>query len=56
MNSGDETVESEKKRVRELARLLAAEAWNLGANPLKVSVEYEGAIWQVSVRVAVTEG
>jgi len=56
MNSRDETMDSEKKRAQELARLLVAQAWNLGANPLEFAVEYEGAMWQVTVRVSATEG
>lgn len=56
MNSADETVETEKNHVRELAHSLVEEAWNLGANPLELTVEYEGAVWAVSVRVDATEG
>jgi len=56
MNSGDETVETEKNRAQELAHSLVEEAWNLGANPLEFAVEYEVAVWKVSVRVAATEG
>ena len=48
MNSADEIVEAEKTRARELANSLVEEAWDLGANPLELTVEY--------VRVAETEG
>lgn len=56
MNSGDETVETEGNHVRDLVHSLVEEAWNLGANPLELTVEYEGALWSVSVRVVETEG
>ncbi len=56
MNRQDETVSGERARARELAHALVEEAWNLGANTLALTVQYEGAIWQVSVRVVETEG
>lgn len=56
MNSADETVETEKNHIRELAHSLVEEAWNLGAKPLELAVEYEGAVWAISVRVAATAG
>ena len=48
-------VRAEHERVHRLARALVEEAWNLGAQPLVLRVEYEGADWEVSVRVKGTE-
>jgi hypothetical protein len=52
----DETVEFEKKRALWLAHSLVEEAWNLGAAPMTLTVEYEGAAWEVTVRVVASEG
>ena len=48
-------VRAEHAHVHRLARALVEEAWNLGAQPLLMHVEYEGADWEVSVRVKRTE-
>ena len=48
-------VRAEQEQVHRLARALVEEAWNLGATPLTLNVEYEGANWQVTVRVKRTE-
>ena len=48
-------VRAEHEHVHRLARALVEEAWNLGAQPLVVHVEYEGADWEVSLRVKRTE-
>lgn len=46
---------AEHEHVHRLARALVEEAWNLGAQPLVLHVDYEGADWEVSVRVKRTE-
>jgi hypothetical protein len=58
MDDQPETVESEKEKARakKLAHLLVEEAWNLGADPMVLTVQYEGAIWEVSVKVVQSEG
>jgi hypothetical protein len=56
MNGRGETIESEKKRAQELAHSLVVEAWNLGAAPMTLTVEYEGATWEETVRVIASEG
>lgn len=56
MNDSDEKVESEKVRAQELAHALVEEAWNLGSGSMLLDVEYEGAIWEVSVKVKYSEG
>lgn len=56
MKHYEETVESEEAHAQALARTLVEEAWNLGAGPMLLKVEYEGALWEVSVRVAESEG
>ena len=48
-------VRAEHAHVHRLARALVEEAWNLGAQPVVLHVEYEGADWEVSVRVKRTE-
>jgi len=48
-------VRAEHEHVHRLARALVEEAWSLGAQPLVLHVEYEGADWEVSVRVKRTE-
>ena len=48
-------VRAEHEHVHRLARALVEEAWNLGAQPLLLHIEYEGADWEVSVRVKRTE-
>jgi isopentenyl diphosphate isomerase/L-lactate dehydrogenase-like FMN-dependent dehydrogenase len=55
MNAPDETVESERTRAQELARSLVEEAWNLGCDPMLLTVQHEGAIRQVSVKVVQRE-
>ena len=56
MNDPDETVESEKARAQELADALAEAVWNLGSGPMLLEVQYEGAVWEVSVKVKQNEG
>ena len=56
MNDPDETVESEKARSQELAHGLVEEAWDLGSSPMLLDVQYEGAIWEASVKVKQSEG
>lgn len=56
MSNSDETVESEKVRAQELAHALVEEAWNLGSVPMLLDVQYEGAMWEVSVKVKQSEG
>jgi hypothetical protein len=48
-------VRAEHEHAHRLARELVEEAWNLGANPIVLHIEYEGADWEVSVRVKRTE-
>jgi hypothetical protein len=56
MNDPDETVESEKARAQELADALVEAVWNLGSGPMLLEVQYEGAVWEVSVKVKQNEG
>ena len=56
MKGQNETVESEKIRAQELAHSLVEETWNLGADPMVLKVQYEGAIWEVSVKMIRTQG
>jgi hypothetical protein len=53
--SESEIVKSEEKHAQRLARELVEEVWNLGANSTVLGVEYEGADWEVSVKVKHTE-
>jgi len=56
MDDPDETVESEKARAQELADALVEAVWNLGSGPMLLEVQYEGAVWEVSVKVKQNEG
>jgi hypothetical protein len=56
MDTGDEIIASEKRHAQELAHSLVEEVWNLGAAPMTLTVEYEGAAWEVNVRIVASEG
>lgn len=56
MSGQEETVETERSHARELAHGLVEEAWNLGAEPLVLTMQFEGALWQVQGKAAGSEG
>lgn len=56
MNDPDDAVESERAHAKELAHALIEEAWNLGSVPMLLDVQYEGALWEVSMKVKQSEG
>lgn len=50
-----EIARSEERPAQQLARALIAEVWDLGAAPMLLDVEDEGADWEASVRIKHTE-
>lgn len=51
VHAESEIARSEERHAQQLARALVEEVWNLGAAPMLLDVEYEGADWEVFVKV-----